>query len=131
MAAFRADGRMPVSQGQLARARAMFGAFRLDDAGTLATIRNMRAASGIMLDPHTAVAVAAADEIDATKRVVIATAHPAKFPDAVERATGERPALPARLADLFDRDERFVTLPAEVGAVEDHVRGRLAAVAAA
>jgi threonine synthase len=54
--------------------------------------------------------------------VVAATAHPAKFPDAVERATGLRPPLPARLADLYDREERFSTLPDDLGAVEDAVR---------
>jgi threonine synthase len=54
--------------------------------------------------------------------VVAATAHPAKFPDAVERATGLRPPLPARLADLYDREERFSTLADDLGAVEAAVR---------
>jgi threonine synthase len=53
--------------------------------------------------------------------VALATAHPAKFPDAVEAATGMHPALPERLADLFDRPERFDTLPVDLGAVEAHV----------
>ena len=54
--------------------------------------------------------------------VTLATAHPSKFRDAVERATGHRPALPPRLAGLFDRQERCVTLPASVEAVAAHVR---------
>ena len=51
----------------------------------------------------------------------MATAHPAKFPDAVERATGIRPALPEHLADLFDRPERTETIPADLAVVEDYV----------
>ncbi len=57
--------------------------------------------------------------------VALATAHPAKFPDAVEHATGVRPALPDRLADLFEREERFETLANDLGAVEDHIRARV------
>jgi threonine synthase len=53
--------------------------------------------------------------------VALATAHPAKFPDAVERATGRRPDVPERLAAVLDRPERFETLPAEVAAVRAHV----------
>jgi threonine synthase len=57
--------------------------------------------------------------------VALATAHPAKFPDAVARATGERPLLPPRLADLYDRPERVTTLPNELKAVQDFIRGRV------
>jgi threonine synthase len=53
--------------------------------------------------------------------VTLATAHAAKFPDAVERATGQRPILPARIGDLFEREERYATLPAEIGAIEEYV----------
>jgi threonine synthase len=52
----------------------------------------------------------------------MATAHPAKFPEAIERATGHRPSLPPRLADLFDREERFTVLPNDLAAVETQVR---------
>jgi threonine synthase len=83
-------------------------------------------AAGYLADPHTAVGTAAAralaPEDPAIPVVVAATAHPAKFPDAVERATGLRPPLPARLADLYDREERFSVLPDDLGAVEDAVR---------
>ena len=54
--------------------------------------------------------------------IAMATAHPAKFPEAVAQATGERPALPPALADLFDRPERYVTLPNDLAAVEAQVR---------
>ena len=53
--------------------------------------------------------------------VTLATAQPAKFPDAVERATGQRPVLPSRIGDLFAREERYATLPATLGAIEDYV----------
>src|SRR5690606_38680320 len=79
------------------------------DQETLAEIRRAHRDDGYLADPHTAVGlhVARSLGLGADRPVVcLATAHPAKFPDAVERATGERPALPERLADLFDREER-------------------------
>jgi threonine synthase len=83
-------------------------------------------AAGYLADPHTAVGTAAARALapvdPAIPVVVAATAHPAKFPDAVERATGFRPPLPARLADLYDREERFSVLADDLGAVEAAVR---------
>ena len=63
--------------------------------------------------------------------VATATAHPAKFPDAVEAATGVRPDLPPRLADLLEREERYATLPNDLDAVKTHIEGRLAERAAA
>ena len=71
----------------------------------------------VLVDPHTAVGIGAASSpTGESPKVALATAHPAKFPDAVERAIGVRPELPERLADLFDRRERFEVLPAEVEA---------------
>jgi threonine synthase len=101
-----------------------FDAASIDDAQTLATIREVHDRTGVLIDPHTAVGIGAAR---ATRRdpevpmVCLATAHPAKFPDAVEQATGQRPALPERLADLADRAERFDVLPAALATVEAHV----------
>lgn len=101
-----------------------FDAASIDDAGTLAIIRDVHATTGMLIDPHTAVGVGAAR---ATRRdrdvpmVCLATAHPAKFPDAVEQATGIRPALPERLADLLDREERFDVLPADLATLQAHV----------
>ena len=79
---------------------------------------------GQIIDPHSAVGLAAARslDIDADIPVVtLATAHPAKFRDAVERATGVRPSLPARLGNLFEREERYVTLPGDYDAVKAHI----------
>jgi threonine synthase len=101
-----------------------FQASRVDDAATLATIRSIHETHGVLVDPHTAVGIAAAREQrrDADiPMVCVATAHPAKFPDAVEQATGIRPPLPERLADLLDREERCDVLPADLTSVQDYV----------
>jgi threonine synthase len=75
-------------------------------------------ATGELLDPHSAIGwLAGGESRSGAPMVSVATAHPAKFPDAVERATGERPALPADLADLATRPERSRTIPAELSAV--------------
>jgi threonine synthase len=100
-----------------------FDAASLDDAATLAVIREVHDATGVLVDPHTAVGIGAAR---ACRRgdgpmVALATAHPAKFPDAVEQATGIRPPLPERLSDLFDREEHCDVLPNDVDAVRAHV----------
>jgi len=88
--------------------------------------------AGQVIDPHTAIGLAAARraDLDADVPVVtLATAHPAKFDDAVERATGVRPALPARIGDLFDREERYATLPGTFEAVTGYIAERAVAKA--
>ena len=125
MLAFRQTGRMAVADAVWHRARGLFHGFRLDDAGTEAEIRRLHAATGYLADPHTAIGVAAARALPCAGGVPVvamATAHPAKFPDAMERATGHRPGLPPRMADLFDREERFSVLPNDLAAVEAAVR---------
>jgi threonine synthase len=125
MARFRAEGRMPVPDVAWRRATALFHGFTLDDAGTLAEIRRQHAASGYLADPHSAIGIAAARALPAgagVPMVAMATAHPAKFPDAMEQATGIRPALPGRLADLYDRPERYTVCPADLSAIEAQVR---------
>ncbi len=125
MAGFRADGRMAVPDGAWRRATALFHGFALDDAGTLAEIRRLHARCGYLADPHTAVGIAAARAHmtgHGIPMVAMATAHPAKFPDAMEQATGQRPALPPALADLYDRPERYTRLPADLAAIEARVR---------
>ena len=93
---------------------------RYDQAATIgATLRD----SGYLIDPHTATAVKVAREQDpsVTPMIVLSTAHPAKFPAAVEQACGVAPALPAWLSDLMERQERFTVLPSDEKMLEDHV----------
>jgi threonine synthase len=126
MLSFRETGRMTVSEPVWRRARGLFHGFRLDDQGTEAEIRRLYAATAYLADPHTAIGIAAARALPCAGGVPVvamATAHPAKFPDAMERATGHRPALPPRMADLFDRAERFTVLPNDLGMIEAAVRG--------
>ena len=108
-------------------ARAVFDAHRLDDRETLQAIAEIHSGSGELVDPHTAIGIAAAhagQSDGSVPTVALATAHPAKFPDAVERATGIRPTLPPTLADLHGRPERVEVLPNDLRAVKDFVRGR-------
>ena len=106
-----------------------FQAARVDDATTLATIRAVHDELGVLVDPHTAVGIAAARQrrvgVD-VPMVCVGTAHPAKFPDAVEQATGIRPALPGHLADLAERPERFDVLPVSLEVVQAHVESCIA-----
>ena len=98
---------------------------RASEDETAATIRALRRETGYVADPHTAVALAVAEKEPrdaATPMVVLSTAHPAKFPDAVEAATGIRPGLPPRMADLFDRPERVARVPNDLAALEALVR---------
>jgi threonine synthase len=88
----------------------------------------------MLVDPHSAIGIAAARArrpAGGAPVIALATAHPAKFPDAVERATGIRPALPARLAGLMTRPERCTTLLNDLAAVENHVRAHCRRGAAA
>lgn len=125
---FRATGRLDVEADQRAEfIDGTFRAARCDDDATVAEIARVYAATGVLVDPHTATGTAAARMFDASidgggPIVSLSTAHPAKFPDAVERATGVRPSLPPHLADLFERPERTRTLPNDVAAVQSFVR---------
>ena len=100
-----------------------FRAGSVSDHDTLSTMRSVYEHSGMLLDPHTAVGVKVAREYaeDGIPMLTMATAHPAKFPDAVERATGERPALPPHLANLFDLPEHTSALPNDLAAVQAFV----------
>ena len=109
----------------IAAIRSEFSAARADEAEVAETIRHVLATSGYLIDPHTAVAMAAARKTahdPAVPTVVLSTAHPAKFPDAVEAAAGQRPALPAWLGNLMERPEQMTHLPAEQAAVESFVQ---------
>lgn len=117
---FRASGRLEIEADQRAAfVEGTFTAAAFDDDATVAEIARVHRATGMSVDPHTATGTAAARATEARgPTVALATAHPAKFPDAVERATGARPALPDHLADLFDRPERTGTVAADLAAVE-------------
>ena len=107
MAEFRQVKSLTLSPAQHADLRHLFAAHTVDDAMTLETIARVYRDCGYLLDPHSAVGVAAAEAIAADGvTVTLATAHPAKFPDAVKEAAGINPALPPHLADLFTREER-------------------------
>jgi threonine synthase len=123
---FRATGSLTVEPDQLDAVTAVFDAARVDDNDTLGVIAETYAETGLLIDPHTAVGLGAARLCRSAATgplVALATAHPAKFPDAVEKATGVRPPLPAHLADLFDRPERLVVLPNDLAVVERFVAG--------
>jgi threonine synthase len=124
---FRATGSLAIEGDRRAEfITGTFRAARCDDAATLAEIGRVYRASGVLVDPHTATGTYAASLLGGATPdvpvVTLATAHPAKFPDAVERATGIRPELPAHLADLLDRPERTQTLANDLASVEKFVR---------
>jgi threonine synthase len=130
LAEFRETGTMVPAADHLALLRANWSGERVDDVATTEIIARTYETTGVLVDPHTAVglgaAVACRRDAD-IPLVTMATAHPAKFPDAVEAATGVRPALPDRLADLFERPERYDTLPGDLGGLRDHIDGVLLA----
>ena len=129
MRLFRESGCLPEDDQEWQAARRLFSAHSVDDTCTMQTIKEIYARSGMLIDPHTAIAVAAARaEIRAGNcngpMIALACAHPAKFPDAVEDATGIRPALPPPLADLLERRERLTVLPNDPDAVVRFIRAR-------
>jgi threonine synthase len=124
--AFEAKGRVDIPPATLERMRALFSAAAVDEALTLATMRETFEESGVIIDPHTAVALAAAradgEEHPREPMVVLATAHPAKFPEAVSAAIGLEPPAPPRVVRVLALAERFNSLPADVEAVKAYVR---------
>ncbi len=121
------EGGFDVSQGALETLREHYDSGRADEAETAATIRAIHAATGETLCPHSAVGVKVAQEhLHAdTPMITLATAHPAKFPDAVESATGSRPPLPNRMADLYDRPERMTRVANALGDIQSLMRERI------
>ena len=118
-------GGFTIGAEAMATTKDLFAALRLDDDETEAVIAEVYGATCIVLDPHTAIGLAAGRALrpdTSTPVVVMGTAHPAKFPDAVARATGITPALPPRLADLRARPERCEVLPNDLAAVQSLMR---------
>jgi threonine synthase len=125
LAEFAARRSLRVPDDALGRARELFDAARVDEDATAATMAEVLRATGQLVDPHTAVGIHAgrACRLDPkTPMIALATAHPAKFPDGVARATGIRPQLPERLADLLERPERYAVLPNDLAAVQRHIQ---------
>ncbi|MBD8678144.1 threonine synthase [Sphingomonas sp. CFBP 13720] len=125
MQGFEASRAMRLTNAQSQGAAGLFTSARIDADGMAHAMRWAHDHAAQTLDPHTAIALAAALESDIDGPVVtLATAHPAKFPDAVEAAIGTHATLPARVGDLFDREERYVTLPATFDAVTSWIAER-------
>ncbi|MGC6400413.1 threonine synthase [Sphingomonas sp. FW199] len=129
MKGFEASRAMRLTNAQREGASALFASVRVDENGMAKALRWAHEAAGQIIDPHTAIGLAAAQESadDAAPMVTLATAHPAKFRDAVERSTGIRPTLPPRVGDLFDRTERYDQLPATFEAVTGYIAERAVA----
>jgi threonine synthase len=126
MAGFESTKAMQLTNAQREGAAALFTSARADAGDMSKAIRWAWDAAGELIDPHTAIGLHAARQsgIDpAIPVVTLATAHPAKFRDAVERATGQRPPLPTRVGDLFDREERCADLPGDYAAIADYIAG--------
>ncbi len=126
MAELKAGG-FTISQGALQMLRDTFASGRCSEQETMATIHRTFGETGELLCPHGAVGVKVAEEhLGDVPMITLATAHPAKFPDAVEMASGLRPALPLRMGDLFQRPERVTRVPNDLGALQSLVRERIA-----
>jgi threonine synthase len=124
MAGFKASGRMAVPHAAWVEAKTLFSGYRLDDEATAAEIRRLYETTGYLADPHTAIGIAAAraTALPGIPTVAAATAHPAKFPDAIRRAVGISPPLPPHLADLYDRPETYATAPNDLAPVQAQIR---------
>ncbi|OYX67010.1 MAG: threonine synthase [Sphingomonadales bacterium 32-64-17] len=127
MAGFESTKAMQLTNAQREGAAALFTSARADADDMGQAMAWAHEKCGQIIDPHTAIGLHAARTagIDpAVPVVTLATAHPAKFRDAVERATGTRPSLPGRMGDLFERAEQYDRLPGDYDAVRDFIEAR-------
>lgn len=130
MGSLQQSGSFSIEQSALANMRNGFGSARVSNEAMHATMKKVHDDLGMLIDPHTAVGVAAAREVkssDSTPMVTLSTAHPAKFPAAVETATGQHPGLPAHLSDLFEREERLTPLENDLRVVQRFVEEKISA----
>jgi threonine synthase len=124
------DSGFEIAADKLELARRLFSGQRVDDARAFECMARVWRECGTLIDPHSAAGVAVAEDALAQQEtgaeqsamICLATAHPAKFPDAVEQATAIRPALPDRLADLLQRPEHVTHLPNDLAAVKEFVQ---------
>jgi len=131
MGSLAQSGGFTIGDEALARIRGLFSGARADEGETAEIIRRMLSETGTLLDPHTAVGVHAAEREELPPdipMVALGTAHPAKFPEAVQAASGRRPALPDHLAHLLEGRERMTVLPNDLVAVERFIEERSRAV---
>ncbi|WP_200952161.1 threonine synthase [Rhizobium sp. Root482] len=126
MASLKQSGAFEIEEKALKAIRKLFRAGRASEKDVARTIASTLEATGYLLDPHSAIGVfvAGRNEKPGAPMVTLATAHPAKFPDAVKSASGIDPALPTWLADLMDKEERFDILEADLKAVESFIDAR-------
>lgn len=125
MAGLKQSGAFTLSKRAHAAIAADFASGACDEAETAATIRRLRERGDYLLDPHTAVGVAVAEKhLGETPMVTLATAHPAKFPEAVEQAAGERPELPDWAKSILSQEEDYQVLPADLATVEHAIEAR-------
>jgi threonine synthase len=126
MASLSQAGGFDLGAGVWAWLRERFGSGRASETETAETIARIAATTGEVLCPHTAVGVHVAEEfLGPVPMVTLATAHPAKFPDAVAAATGVRPPLPSRMGDLYDRPERVTRVGNDLGELRSIIRARI------
>ena len=130
MAGLAQSGAFTIDEASRGQIRRLFASDSCDETGTAATIKRLLGETGILVDPHTAVGVAVAERqaVAETPMITLATAHPAKFPDAVKAAAGTRPELPEWTGDLMDREEVYSVLPADLAAIEQAIEARSRAV---
>jgi threonine synthase len=128
MRTFSGSGRLEIRPDALSALCGRYQAGRADDSGTLATMRAVHEKMGTFIDPHTAVAMAVARKTLKSADspiVILATAHPAKFPEAVARATGKTPPLPRQLEGLLQAEERYDILPNDLAALKTYIAERI------
>ncbi len=122
-------GSFKLDADALAQMRAQFDGAAVNEKQTLACIKDVYKRSGLVIDPHTAVGMVAGRarrKDPSVPMVYLSTAHAAKFPDAVKKAIGVTPELPPRMADLYERTERYDVLPPDLGAVQAYISERAA-----
>ncbi|MEO0369347.1 MAG: threonine synthase [Pseudomonadota bacterium] len=118
-------GDMHLNEQALSSARELFSSFRMEDAPMLSVISDVYLNSGYLLDPHTAIGLAGGRDQRSDKQtpmICLATAHPAKFPEAIENAiAGVQPSLPVHMQDLFERSESFEVIENDLAKIQDHI----------
>lgn len=128
MGAFRRDGEFHIEPNLVSAVAPSFRAARVDEDKTLAIMQDLFSHTGYICDPHTAVGASAGQAVHGRNGplVILATAHPAKFPKAVQAAIGREASLPSRLAGLFDKEERFDVIANDLDHIQNYIRGAFA-----